>query len=397
MAVSLQGSRCHQYIGVDNTQRVFKPLVIFHTTGDNSSPVVSSLSGCHSSPALGSSSPIGGDLERPFSASHLEYMKGRVDDMMFQNSQYWQALTPPASVITLDMSPGNSTSMMLSSMTSGVLNPTLTSTGAGATQPFFLPQQSNPTMTYVPRTHPAYATIDAAGLGLAGEPTRRAPSYSMGTSHMPYRHSNPGTIRTSLHHNRTANGNGSAASPYKPNTKRRRGNLPKPVTAILKAWLLEHVKHPYPTEEEKCALAKQTNLSLNQISNWFINARRRILQPILDQCAKSAAAGGTADPKAVAAGNVSGMGACGLTSTTSDVRQVGIPANLVSGGPGGKSQGGLTSTTGVGAYTNGDSLDVRTVNLPQFRQKLYEQISNSGVDRRGVMSRDQKYKSIPRV
>ncbi|RKP34973.1 homeobox KN domain-containing protein, partial [Dimargaris cristalligena] len=55
----------------------------------------------------------------------------------------------------------------------------------------------------------------------------------------------------------------------------RRGNLPKAVTAILKAWLLEHVKHPYPTEEEKIALAHETELSLNQISNWFINARRR--------------------------------------------------------------------------------------------------------------------------
>jgi hypothetical protein len=29
-------------------------------------------------------------------------------------------------------------------------------------------------------------------------------------------------------------------------------------------------------------LALQTGLSLNQISNWFINARRRILQPMLE-------------------------------------------------------------------------------------------------------------------
>jgi hypothetical protein len=65
--------------------------------------------------------------------------------------------------------------------------------------------------------------------------------------------------------------------------KRRRGNLPKAVTAILRDWLSRHKKHPYPTEEEKAALAAETNLNLNQISNWFINARRRILQPMLEQ------------------------------------------------------------------------------------------------------------------
>ncbi|KAJ8654514.1 hypothetical protein O0I10_009820 [Lichtheimia ornata] len=68
-----------------------------------------------------------------------------------------------------------------------------------------------------------------------------------------------------------------------PVTKRRRGNLPKAVTAILRDWLSRHKKHPYPTEDEKLALAQQTNLTLNQISNWFINARRRILQPMLQK------------------------------------------------------------------------------------------------------------------
>ncbi|CAO3594163.1 unnamed protein product [Absidia cylindrospora] len=63
--------------------------------------------------------------------------------------------------------------------------------------------------------------------------------------------------------------------------KRRRGNLPKPVTAILKKWLLEHCRNPYPTEEEKLQLKNDTHLTLNQISNWFINARRRTLPIIL--------------------------------------------------------------------------------------------------------------------
>ncbi|SAM07654.1 hypothetical protein [Absidia glauca] len=47
--------------------------------------------------------------------------------------------------------------------------------------------------------------------------------------------------------------------------KRRRGNLPKAVTSILKKWLLEHCRNPYPTEEEKLQLKHETQLTLNQI------------------------------------------------------------------------------------------------------------------------------------
>ncbi|KAI1816752.1 hypothetical protein GGS20DRAFT_536065 [Poronia punctata] len=59
--------------------------------------------------------------------------------------------------------------------------------------------------------------------------------------------------------------------------RRRRGNLPKEATQALHGWFRAHIKHPYPTEEQKKDLARLTNLNLNQISNWFINARRRQL------------------------------------------------------------------------------------------------------------------------
>lgn len=64
--------------------------------------------------------------------------------------------------------------------------------------------------------------------------------------------------------------------------RQKRGVLPKHATGIMRTWLFQHLVHPYPTEDEKRQIASQTNLTLLQVNNWFINARRRILQPMLD-------------------------------------------------------------------------------------------------------------------
>lgn len=64
--------------------------------------------------------------------------------------------------------------------------------------------------------------------------------------------------------------------------KSKRGVLPKSATQVMKSWLFQHIVHPYPTEDEKRQIAMQTNLTLLQVNNWFINARRRILQPMLE-------------------------------------------------------------------------------------------------------------------
>lgn len=87
--------------------------------------------------------------------------------------------------------------------------------------------------------------------------------------------------------------------------RKRRGNLPKETTDKLRAWFLAHLSHPYPTEDEKQELMRQTGLqmskfrslgnnhhneyhvltlfvSLDQISNWFINARRRQLPAMIN-------------------------------------------------------------------------------------------------------------------
>ncbi|OLN97292.1 Homeobox protein 4-like protein 1 [Colletotrichum chlorophyti] len=44
---------------------------------------------------------------------------------------------------------------------------------------------------------------------------------------------------------------------------------------VLKNWLSTHTRHPYPSDEEKEMLQRQTGLNKTQITNWLANARRR--------------------------------------------------------------------------------------------------------------------------
>lgn len=67
------------------------------------------------------------------------------------------------------------------------------------------------------------------------------------------------------------------------NVWRPQRGLPDRAVSVLKAWLFEHFLHPYPTDADKHMLAKQTGLSRNQVSNWFINARVRLWKPLVEE------------------------------------------------------------------------------------------------------------------
>lgn len=76
------------------------------------------------------------------------------------------------------------------------------------------------------------------------------------------------------------NDEGAGARDRENKPRKRRGNLPKDTTDKLRTWFLNHLEHPYPTEDEKQQLMDSTGLQMNQISNWYINARRRQLPAI---------------------------------------------------------------------------------------------------------------------
>eukprot|EP00128_Syssomonas_multiformis_P008120 Colp12_sorted_trinity150504_noHs@7868 len=63
----------------------------------------------------------------------------------------------------------------------------------------------------------------------------------------------------------------------------RRGVLPRRAVDLLRKWLMEHQDNPYPSDEDKRLLVEQSGLTKDQINNWFINARRRVLQPLLER------------------------------------------------------------------------------------------------------------------
>ncbi|XP_033728015.1 homeobox protein Mohawk-like [Pecten maximus] len=48
------------------------------------------------------------------------------------------------------------------------------------------------------------------------------------------------------------------------------------MTRPLKQWLCDHRGNPYPSKPEKEILARDSRMSLVQVSNWFANARRRL-------------------------------------------------------------------------------------------------------------------------
>ena len=69
----------------------------------------------------------------------------------------------------------------------------------------------------------------------------------------------------------------------KKDSKKPREDYSKVVRKVLKEWLHKHLTNPYPSDAEKLYLANKTGLTVLQVDNWFINARRREFKSLIDE------------------------------------------------------------------------------------------------------------------
>lgn len=65
------------------------------------------------------------------------------------------------------------------------------------------------------------------------------------------------------------------------NGSKKSGSLPTDAVEYLKAWMMspEHIAHPYPTDIEKVKIMEETGIELKQLTNWFVNNRKRYWKP----------------------------------------------------------------------------------------------------------------------
>ncbi|KMP03165.1 hypothetical protein CISG_07670 [Coccidioides immitis RMSCC 3703] len=75
--------------------------------------------------------------------------------------------------------------------------------------------------------------------------------------------------------------------PQEPESIGKLSNWSEDAVEVLKKWLKQNCRHPYPTKQEKAELAEQTELTVTQVSTWFANARRRGRHASADRCLTS--------------------------------------------------------------------------------------------------------------
>ena len=76
---------------------------------------------------------------------------------------------------------------------------------------------------------------------------------------------------------------GVSSSGIHPNKKKTA--LSQYAVQYLKNWMLSpaHIEHPYPTEEEKVQIMKTTGIEIKQLTNWFVNNRKRYWKPKVEE------------------------------------------------------------------------------------------------------------------
>ena len=66
-------------------------------------------------------------------------------------------------------------------------------------------------------------------------------------------------------------------------------------TALLLSWARQHIHHPYPTTLEKIDLVQLVGATIQQVSDWFANFRKRHWERELSARVNTAAVSSTDD------------------------------------------------------------------------------------------------------
>lgn len=63
--------------------------------------------------------------------------------------------------------------------------------------------------------------------------------------------------------------------------KKKTTVLPRSTVEYLKDWMMspDHINHPYPTDKEKDKIMADTGIEMKQLTNWFVNNRKRFWKP----------------------------------------------------------------------------------------------------------------------
>eukprot|EP01082_Thalassiosira_pseudonana_P012513 g11502.t1 g11502 contig5:1019505-1021842(+) len=64
-------------------------------------------------------------------------------------------------------------------------------------------------------------------------------------------------------------------------TSSKSASLPQETVDYLKAWMMstKHISNPYPNKHEKAEIMAKTGIEPKQLTNWFVNNRKRYWQP----------------------------------------------------------------------------------------------------------------------
>eukprot|EP00986_Skeletonema_menzelii_P003151 scaffold932_cov139-Skeletonema_menzelii.AAC.10 len=81
---------------------------------------------------------------------------------------------------------------------------------------------------------------------------------------------------------RTSSAGGSSSGSHH---NKKKTALSQYAVQYLKNWMLSptHIEHPYPTEDEKVKIMKTTGIEIKQLTNWFVNNRKRYWKPKMDE------------------------------------------------------------------------------------------------------------------